>query len=297
MPIIGIIASSRPAVATAGAGYVGQGSSNINKFEFPSDTKTVTSVALSGNTQAVGWANTGVAGYFGAEYGTSTGLIDKYTQPSFTKSTLATTMGYATEGWGACSNDGTAAYWGGGYENVEAPGNPKNVYKLLYSNDTRSTISSGTYGGNYKSGCSNGTTAGYLLRGSPSSGSTLDKITFSSDTISTLSAILATNVYSRAAFANGTTAGYWAGGQPGYVSTIDKLTFSGETASTLAATLSTNRHGASGYSNSGTAGYAAGGSDGSVLSGIDKITYASDTKSTLSATLSAGKNFAGAFAV
>jgi len=298
MPIIGIIASARPkAPAIPTAGYVAQGTSGINKFEFPSDTKTVMGVALSGNTQAVGWANGAVAGYFGAEYGTSTGLIDKYTQPSFTKSTLATTMGFATEGWGACSNNGTAAYWGGGYDNVEAPGNPKNVYKLLYSNDTRSIISSGTYGGNYKSGCSNGTTAGYLLRGSPSSGSTVDKITFSNDTMSTISATLSANVYSRAAFANGTTAGYWAGGQPGYVSTINKLTFSGETTSTLAATLSTVRHGASGYSNSGTAGYAAGGADAVPLSGIDKIAYSNDTRTTLSATLSTGLNFPGAFAV
>ena len=297
MPILGTVASQFSGkFSPPSAGYVAQGTPGINKFAFSSDTKTTMGVGLSGATAAVGWANGTVAGYFGAEYGASTGLIDKYDGPTFSKSTISATMGVATEGWGACSNDGTAAYWAGGYENVEVGGAPRNVYKLLYSNDTRSTISTGIYGGNYKSGLSNGNTAGYIYRGSPSSGSTVDKITFSSDVISTISATI-TNVYSRAAFANGATAGYFAGGQPGYVSTIDKLTFSGETTSTLAATLTSNRHGASGYSNSGTAGYAAGGYGSFAISDIDKIAYSSDTKSTLSATLTAGRNFPGAFSL
>jgi hypothetical protein len=282
------------------AGYVAQGTSNINKFEFPSDTKTVMSVALSGNTQAVGWANGTVAGYFGAEYGTSTGLIDKYTGSTFTKTTISATMGYATEGWGACSNDGTAAYWSGGYDSQIAT---KYIYKLLYSNDTRSELATLPSIGVYKSGCSNGTTAGYLIRGTDGNATNqgsnqLNKIDFSNDSVSTLSATFTTARYSAGAFANGTTAGYFCGGQtPSNISSIEKLTFSGETMSTLSATLSTARHGASGYSNSGVAGYAAGGNDGSAVAGIDKITYASDTKSTLSASLSAGRNFAGAFAL
>jgi hypothetical protein len=199
----------------------------------------------------------------------------------------------------ACSNDGTAAYWAGGYANNEAGGSPKNIYKMVYSSDTRSIISTGTYGGNYKSGCSNGTTAGYINRGSFAGDSSIDKINFSNDTISTLSSVLASGRYAAAAFANGTTAGYWAGGQPPSTgqTSINKITFSNDTGSSLSATLSTGRHGASGFSNSGTAGYAAGGYDGSPIAGIDKITYASDNKSTLSATLSAGRNYPGAFSL
>jgi hypothetical protein len=280
------------------AGYVAQGTSNINKFEFTSDTKTTTSVALSGATAAVGWANGTVAGYFGAEYGTSTGLIDKYDSATFSKTTISATMGFATEGWGACSNDGTAAYWTGGYDNIEAGGAPKNLYKLLYSNDTRSVLASGIGGYNYRAGCSSAKTAGYINEGGSGVGQSysIQKITFSTDALSTVSSVL-TASYARAAFANGTTAGYWAGGEPSRVSSINKVTFSSDTGSTLSATLSTGRQGASGYSNSGTAGYIAGGYDSAAISGIDKITYASDTKSTLSATLSAGRNFPGAFAL
>ena len=120
----------------------------------------------------------------------------------------------------------------------------------------------------------------------------IDKIAFSGDTKSTLSATLSTASYFGAGAANSGTAAYFADGfyKYGPLSSIDKITFSDDTRSTLSATLSTARYALAGAANSGTAAYFAGGYDSNFISGIDKIAFSGDTKSTLSATLSTARS-------
>ena len=80
----------------------------------------------------------------------------------------------------------------------------------------------------------------------------IDKITFSGDTKSTLSATLSTARRSLAGAANSGTAAYFAGGENGVnISGIDKIAFSGDTKSTLSATLSNARAYLAGAANSG----------------------------------------------
>ena len=121
----------------------------------------------------------------------------------------------------------------------------------------------------------------------------IEKILFSNDSISTISATLSANKNALAGAANSGTAAYFAGGNGAtFISAIDKLAFSAETRSTLSATLTSARYALGGMANSGTAAYFSGGYDGSFLSGIDKIAFSADTKSTLAATLSPIRTYA-----
>jgi len=135
---------------------------------------------------------------------------------------------------------------------------------------------------------------GYVMGGYSGSviKSTVIKITFSNDTISSLGAIMpAARRYGHAGFANSGTAGYSAGGinsAGSMLSSILKLTFTGDSVSTIASTLSTNANmNCSAFANSGTAGYVSNGTDGGTPSRIvNKITFSNDSRSTLAAELS-----------
>ena len=188
-----------------------------------------------------------------------------------------------------------AAYFAGGIDTNNISG----IDKIAFSSDAKSTLSATLSTARYAlAGAANSGTAAYFAGGFHGPSSTyisgIDKITFSGDTKSTLSATLSTTSYNLAGAANSGTAAYFAGGGngSGNVSGIDKITFSGDTKSTLSATLSTARNTLAGAANSGTAAYFAGGYDsGGNISGIDKITFSGDTKSTLSATLSTARSY------
>jgi hypothetical protein len=146
--------------------------------------------------------------------------------------------------------------------------------------------------------------AGYLGGGQDSGSNFLnriDKLTFSNETKSTLSATLSNTAYSQAGMADSDVAGYFGGGYTGSaeLNVIDKITFPADTKTTLSATLSSQRGWVTGVADSGVAGYFGGGGEAggaTYLSGIDKIAFPADTKSTLAATLSQTKYGMGSFA-
>ena len=123
--------------------------------------------------------------------------------------------------------------------------------------------------------------------------STMDKVTYSSDTRSTLPSTGSLSVarYQLAA-ASSSTAGYFGGGNtpsPGNYSTMDKVTYSSDTRSTLPSTgaLSVSRYLLAATSSS-TAGYFGGGSG--PVSTMDKVDYTSDTRTAVpGAALSAAR--------
>ena len=152
-----------------------------------------------------------------------------------------------------CANSGTAGYiasgYGGAYQNT--------LNKLAFSNDTVSVPSATmTIDGTDSSGAANSGTAGYWAGGASNNGSTLrdiiDKVAFSSDTRTTLSAVLASTKYNLGGCAKSGTAAYWAGGNSPAIDLIQKLTFSGETRTTLSATLTSARQSVYAAANSGT---------------------------------------------
>ena len=141
--------------------------------------------------------------------------------------------------------------------------------------------------------------AGYIAGGTDGPGpynSRYDKIAYSTDTKSTLTAVLSGNIAARGG-ASSPTAGYTMGGlEPsspaGKTSKIDKLTYATSTNSQLSGTLADSQTWGSAGGGSSTAGYLCGGYNPDI-SDIRKVTYATDTIQTLPANVSnpAGANY------
>jgi hypothetical protein len=196
------------------------------------------------------------------------------------------------------TNNGTSGYLARGQDPATTT-----IYKLLFSNETTSTLSNGLGNAVRESGGINNTsTAGYIVNGYNDNTATMSnqyqKITYSNDTTSTLGASTGSDGFLRVGMNNGSTAGYTTMGRnnsyPPFYATIDKLTYSNETRSGLAATAPDPRESKGGMSYSGTAGYWAGGatqfSGGSTA--IWKLTYSNDTTSTLGAVLTVALGYA-----
>ena len=189
--------------------------------------------------------------------------VAKLTYSTEARTVLSASMSndrYETAGF---SNSGTAGYVGGGYGTPYGSnqGLLQSIDKFTFSNDSRSTLSATiTMGGNFgRYGCmgfANSGTAGYVAGGGfmPRT-DIIDKITFSNDSKSTLSATLSDDTWDHGAgWENKNTAGYIGGGanHTGDSDVIDKLTFSNESISTLTATLSVQRERCAGVGNGGT---------------------------------------------
>jgi hypothetical protein len=126
------------------AGYVAGGRepsptnyvTTVDKFAFPSDTRSTLATGLSGtNGLSAGFANNGVAGYI------ANGVIgttcNKFAFPSDTRSIFATTnSGYWTAGF---SNNAVAGYVSGGISDYTR------VEKIAFPSDTVSSV--GTFVG------------------------------------------------------------------------------------------------------------------------------------------------------
>ena len=143
----------------------------------------------------------------------------------------------AARGYAGATSSSTAGYFGGGLAGPApfASNSKTTMDKLIYSTDTTSqapgaSITSIKYG----YGSAGNSTAGYfgggILIGSPGGLITIDKLTYSTDTTSTIPASLSVGRYSLTATGN-STAGYFAGGSTAgdFNSTMDKLTYSTDT--------------------------------------------------------------------
>lgn len=187
------------------AGYVAGGndgtnySSAIDKVAFSNDGKTTVAATLSTQRYGLtGMANSGTAGYTGGGYdGLTTFLsgIDKLAFSNDSKSTLSATLTTTKRFMASFANSGTAGYFAGG-QNGPADGDFKTALdKIAFSNDAKSTLA-GVLSSNhtaYGSGVSNSGTAGYKMGGSNYLAGTttaINKVLYSTDTVSTLSAVL-----------------------------------------------------------------------------------------------------------
>jgi len=266
----------------------------MTRFDSRRRVSTYTSVWMPTGDETVN----PVAGYFGGGYdGASFSVIDKITFADDSKSTLSATLTSARYGPAGMANSGVAGYFGGGNTVGGLSGNQSGIDKITFPADTKSTLSGTlTTAVHYLASMANSGTAGYFAGGNGvatgnGNVSGIDKITFSADTKSTLSATLTSARRSMAGFANSGTAGYVGGGNDGSnISGIDKITFSADTKSTLSANLTSARQYLGGMANSGVAGYFGGGNDsGGNISGIRKITFSADTEAGLSATLTSAR--------
>jgi hypothetical protein len=162
------------------------------------------------------------------------------------------------------------------------------IDKLLFSNESRSTLTATLSQSIAEQSACNSTLAGYFAGGGNSNlQSYIDKLLFSNESRSTLTATLSQTISAQSA-CNSTLAGYFAGGTTNadtiHFSYIDKLLFSNESRSTLTATLSVSIR-SQAACNSSLSGYFAGGFN-PFLSSIDKLLFSNESRTTLTATLS-----------
>jgi hypothetical protein len=80
--------------------------STVDKFAFPSDTRTTLGTGLStARGQAAGLSNSAVAGYF-AGGNVGAGIVDKFAFPADTRTTLGTGLSSTRQAAAGSSNEG-----------------------------------------------------------------------------------------------------------------------------------------------------------------------------------------------
>lgn len=154
--------------------------------------------------------------------------------------------------------------------------------KVIFPSDTQVTSGVPTLSTNRSStsGASNSGSFGYAMGGS--SVTTVDKITYATDSRTTLGTGLSVARGGSGALANYGVAAYAVGGET--YTTVDKFAFSNDSRSTLGTGLSIYRDYNQGVSNAGSAGYVGGGFNGGGRNTFEKFAFSNDVRSVLSGT-------------
>jgi len=303
----GLFAAAGGVAGYYGGGSTGSGNTDvIRKMDFNNDVAATIAATLNAAAYLVsGMANSGTAGYFGGGLASSNlTTVDKIDFSDDSRTTLGTGLSAAKQLPAGLGNTGVAGYFAGGL-------GTSSVDKFSFSDDSRTTLGTGLDGStNTGTGFSNSGTAGYATAGYVDLGSgfgcqtTVYKITYSDDSMSTLSTGLATGSRYNGAMANVGTAGYVGGGYPcgdPYLDTVNKFSFSDDSRTTLSTGLSQGLYAPSGYALTGTAGYFVAGTCCAGVSWTkqtqaEKFSFADDSRSIVSSVLATGTNSAGAMA-
>ena len=291
------------------AGYFGGGYNSgyvsiMDKLTYSTDTTVYTPTAnLLTPKYLVGAAGNSTNGYFGGGYDGSSfrTTMDKVTfSTDTTVAVPGANLSLERYSVGATGNS-TAGYFGGG---SNSSGAASRMDKLTYSTDTTAFAPTANLSGirysmassspkangiidapfiisapsspsvRYSDGTVQPPNTGYFGGGAPGPLATMDKVTYASDTGSTVPGAALSAARQYLAATGNSTAGYFGGGTPGPRSTMDKVTYSTDTtAYAPTANLSAPRPGLA-ATGSSTAGYFGGGGNTST---IDKLTYSTDT--------------------
>jgi hypothetical protein len=277
-----------------------------------SSSPTVT-ITMNSNKSVTAIFSINEAGFFagGAIYGDAYGnyafgnFIDKLLFNGEIRTTLTVTLSYSVGAPSAC-NSSLSGYFSGGYDGGIYNGSdvldsgtlPGTFYsfidRLLFSNESLTILSAALSQTITEQSACNSTLSGYFAGGFNVDSnqnkffhSFIDRLLFSNESRSTLSAILYMNITDQSA-CNSSLAGYFAAGYDGsYHHYIDRLLFSNESRTILGASIS-EYVAVQSACNSSSSGYFAGGYAGSsyFYSFIDKLYFDNETRATLGATLS-----------
>ena len=253
--------------------------------------------------------SSGTAGYFVAgNTGNSPGAAAQDRRSYVRKLTYATetvsnavpdipespgSMGQGPQGMGG-ANSATAGYAMGG--SGESGGDERSwVFKLLFAGDSWSQLPNLPSSTHYQGDAIGNLDAGYLAGGSPGVRTMVQKVTYSTDTLSRNPASNLTTGGRYFAGAGNAVAGFLMGRgtSPTAHSAILKFTYSTETASLHPSNLPNPVKTARGTGNLST-GYAAGGQDGpgsTVYSTVSKLDYSTGTASNLGTNMTRGQGY------
>jgi hypothetical protein len=284
-------------------GYFGGGGpgtfSTMDKVSYSTDTTAaVPGANLSVARQLLAATGNSTAGYFGGGGFPTRAQMEKVTYTSDTTAAVPGASLSVARYYLAATGNSSAGYFGGG-----ATPAVSTMDKVTYSSDTTAAVPSAAL--SVVSGdprqtlaATGNSTAGYFGGGLSAYGqfSIMDKVTYSTDTRTTVPGANLSVARSRLAATGNSTAGYFGGGFDGTNprSTIDKVTYSSDTTAAVpGAALSVARYTLAATGNS-TAGYFGGGTF-PAFSTMDKVTYSSDTTAAVpGAALSAARYGFGA---
>ena len=242
------------------AGYVAGGidstyTNRIDKITFPADTKsTLTATLTTARDGMGGFANWGVAGFScgGRDVSGNLTSIDKISFPADTKSTSAAVVAVGGINTGGCANSGVAGYINKLYDVT-------GISKLTFSSETMSTISGVLSDARQNAyAFADSGVAGYWCGGNNvgigTFFSTVDKVTFSTDTASALGTGINLTLRSGMCFANTGVAGYYCGGfnnSVQYVDDINKFALPTDTRTVLSNVLTVGNANGAGFADCG----------------------------------------------
>ena len=290
--LVGAIQLSGAGAAGGVAGYIpslfnGGFSTAVDKWAFPSDTRSATTATTASGNGFTCFANSAVAGYKSGGYNQYWARIKKsykMTMPSDTWSTLADVAAVVAYGNGN-ANSGVAGYLSGGQVTGGTYASDR-MEKITFSSDAWSTMSTVLpYEYNINGGSMDNTGVACYIAGGryKSGGSTfvtnkVIKWSVPSESVTTTTVLSASRAY-KGGCSNNAVAGYNFGGMTNG-DVVEKYAFPSDTRSTLTATVE-DVYAVAGFSNSGVAGYSAGGY--AATSVVSKIDFSNDTSATTTA--------------
>jgi hypothetical protein len=217
----GVMARSVPGRGGYWPAYYGQVWKLTYATESASIITALTVDAANSMYNAAGSSNKDVAGYMYGGGTWNTGITSTIYRWSFVNDstrTLASTLSSTRVACGSVSNSGVAGYIAGG---ATSTGTVAGIYsvidKLAYASESRSTLSATlATARSYVTGVSNSGGAGYFmggaLNGNPQSSAdcsaAITKLSYSTDTASTLGGSLSISGYWASAVSNSGVAGY-----------------------------------------------------------------------------------------
>ena len=166
---------------------------------------------------------------FGGSTSSNRSEIDKFSQPSESRSQLSAYLSQGVAHTCGASDSTTAGYRFGGYAGAQ-PGSDV-IDKILFSNDSRSVVSDTLEEGSYwlKATSNYDGRKGYISHGT--SGEEVDKMDYTNDTVSALSTPFDNDGYGCYVTDNGVA--MFCGGGYNYVGTIQKMVYATETITTV----------------------------------------------------------------
>lgn len=293
------------------AGYFAGGGINenstgsiVDKFAFPSDTRSTLGTGLSTNVSGVsGMANSNVAGYIGSQFNAS--FTTKFAFSNDTRSIINVGIEFGRDNYAAHANSGVAGYFFGGRRGDTIQGTDRGT-KFIFATDTTSNFTPLDFPREGSAGMANSGVAGYTCGGrnsqSTATVANVRKLAYPADTSSNLGTGLSAPTLFIGAMANSGVAGYTGGGVNNQnftrTTVVNKFAFPSDSRSILGTGLSIGRMQLAGMAHSGIAGYFGGGTDGgsTTHSTVDKYSFSNDTRSTLGTGLSSVRNRLAAMA-
>jgi len=253
----GMVTASQRHRSNANSGVAGYSStgnlgSNIEKLFFSTDSSSTLATTLSlSRSLSSGAANSGTAGYWfaGNAFPTTYDVVSKINYASDITSTSNPVIRLRRAHTSAASKDDKAYVAGGqmdGGTSIDG-----SIEKYTFPTDTPSALAGTLSDAGTRrqlAGMADDQVAAYIGGGRTTAA--VDKITFSTDTVSSTTSLSA-GKFSLAGMANSQVAGYF-GGSNLFVSTVERFAFPSDTRSTLATGLSVGRGDLSALSNQGS---------------------------------------------